>query len=240
MRIVAAHLVYIALLVLAGNLSCTQSKIEGHYTMDIDNKSESVMETENKRESVVLTGEVKQEKDSVVILYELKNQSNEKILAWDLMIGYSGGEDIIDDNLAYVSFAEPHTARVVRAVLELPTDRYVYMKEIPYARSVDPGGSVTARIVLPVPIKEYNPYYDAPVPEDEKDAEISEIRLMVGWTEIRPGMVVTDTDVGGKNVKMIRGAWGRPLQRIAEKRFPVKSKMKVRTDAFDRRLPETK
>lgn len=53
-----------------------------------------------------------------------------------------------------------------------------------------------------------------------------------------PGMIVSDTDVGGKKVKMIRGAWDRPLQRLAETQFSGDAK--IRTDSFDRQLPETK
>jgi hypothetical protein len=201
-------------------------------------KKEHVMEVEEGKGPVVLTGEVKQDKDNIVISYELKNQSHNPVLAWDLMSGEASGSETIIDDLAYVCFEEPKTLRVVRGVLPLPLDRDVYQKEIPYARTIEPMSSVTGRIVLPLPLEEYNPYYEPTVPENEKEVEIREIRLLIAWTETQSGMVVSDADVGGKKVKMIRGAWEGPLQRLAEVTFPAHSMLKIRTDVFDRRMPQ--
>jgi hypothetical protein len=233
MKTRSAQVVFILIWILGLNLNCAPASGRKEF-----------MELEENKGPVVLVGSVKQENGSLVISYELTNRSRDQILAWDEMIGYKNGEDAIDNDLAYLCFEDPGTARVVRGVLSLPIDRDVYQKEIPYARTVEPLGSVTGRIVLPLPLDEYNPYYPMMPPEDEKDAPpiketlVNKIRLMIGWTEIRPGMIVTETEIGGKKVKMIRGAWGSPLQKIADVQIPLNANLRVRTDSFDRRPPQ--
>jgi len=235
-------LIYVSIWIAVVSLNCAPATAEKeHVTAEKERvtiEKEHVMEVEEGKGPVVLTGEVKQDKDSIVISYELKNQSHNPVLAWDLIVSESGGSETIYDNLAYVCFEEPNTLRVVRGVLELPLDRDVYQKEIPYARAIEPMSSVTGRIVLRMPLEEYNPYYEPSIPENEKEVEIGKIRLLIAWTETQPGMIVSDADVGGKKVKMIRGAWEGPLQRLAEAIFPVHSILKVRTDVFDRRMPQ--
>lgn len=227
--------IFVSVWIAVLNLNCFQASAGKEYGMELE---------ENKG-SVILIGEVKQENGSVVVSYELKNQSNNPVLAWDFMPGFANGEEAIDDSLAYVCYEEPSIMRVVRAVLPLPPDRDIYQKEIPYARTVEPSSSATGKIVLPVPLEEYNPYYIDPEPkagsglsENEKEVSITKIRLLIGWTEIRRGMIITDVEIGGKKVKMIRGAWDGPLQQIAEADFSVNVKGLERTDRFDRRLPQ--
>ena len=218
-------LIFSVLLLLS--LFCSQTRKEGYK-----------METENSLNPVKLEGEVKQKDDSLVIDYQLTNQSQQPIYVWDLMIGYSGDEEVINHELAYLCLEEPNTLRVARAVLKLPFDRDVYMMEIPYVRAVAPNEMITGKIVLPVPVEEYNPYYPPTEPENYREVEANKIRLLIGWTEARAGMIISDTTVGGEEVKMIRGAWEGAFQHLAERTFRAQVKMKVRTDAFDRQMPK--
>ena len=196
------------------------------------------METAESFGKVILSGEIEKTDDSLMINYQLTNQSQEKIYIWDLIpVRDEGGEEVEHD-LAYRCFEEPDTLRVVRAVLPLPLDREVYMKNVPYVRPVEPNKSVTGKIVLPLPILEYNPYYPLMDIEDQKEIEVNKIRLIIGWTEVRSGMIVTETEAGGETVQMIRGAWESPLYHLVDKTFQSDVKIKFRTDEFDRRMPE--
>ena len=198
-----------------------------------------MIESEESLKTVRLDGEIERQNGSLIVKYELTNHSQQTIYVLDLIPGSAGGEEVIAHDLAYVCFEEPNTARVVRADLPLPTDRDVYMKEIPYARPVEKGKTINGQIVLQLPIKEYNPYY--PLIEDEgeeREIDVSEIKLIIGYTEVRSGMIISDTTVGGEKVQMIRGAWQAPHQRFVEKKFSFQTKMKVRTDFFDRRMPQ--
>lgn len=218
-------LIFRVLLLLS--LFCSQTTKEGDK-----------METGNSLNPVKLEGKVEQKDDSLVIDYQLTNQSQQPIYVWDLLTGYAGGEEIINHELAYVCLEEPKTLRVARAVLRLPFDRDVYMKEIPYVRVVAPKETIKGKIVLPVPIEEYNPYYPPTEPENYKELESDKIRLLVGWTEAQKGMIISETTVGGEEVMMIRGAWEGAIQHLAERSFSAQVKMKIRTDAFDRQMPQ--
>ena len=57
-------------------------------------------------------------------------------------------------------------------------------------------------------------------------------------TKTQAGMIIWETTVGGEKVKMIRGAWKGHFQYLAEQTFPVWVKMKIKTDAFDRQMPQ--
>lgn len=208
---------------------CDRQKIERGIKMETE---------ESLNKSVKLSGKVERKDGVLSIKYELTNQTPKKIYVYDLIpIRGEDGEEIKHD-LAYRCYEEPDTLRVVRAVLPLPTDREVFMKEIPYVRPVEPNKSVSGQIVLPAPVLEYNPYYPPMNLEDQKEVSINKIKLIIGWTEVRSGMDITDTNVGGEEVQMIRGAWEAPLYRLAETTFSADAKMKVRNEPFDRRLPE--
>lgn len=231
---------YISILLLLGLFNCSLG-----YGPKAENKSqinqrELFMEQESAIRSVELTGSVKKTETSLEIHYDLKNNSKDPVLAWDVLTGESGGQEIVKPELAYVCVVEPDTLRVVRAVLQLPFDRDVYMKEIPYAREVAPGKSVKGKIVLPLPVEEFNPYYGPTGPEQEKKVNLSRVVLMIGWTEIRPGMKITDVKIGDMQLKEIRGAWDRPIERVEEIKFSQDVQALLRTDVFDRQPPEGK
>lgn len=196
------------------------------------------MQPEEFIKPVKLTGGVEKRDKELIIKYSLTNQSQKKIYVWDVLtVRGENGEEIYPD-LAYRCFEEPETLRVVRAVLPLPLDRDVYITDVPYVHGVDPNKSITGQIVLPLPVLEYNPYYPPDTPDDQREKTINKIRLIIGWTELRSGMEISETTVGTEKVLMIRGAWAEPHYHIAETLLQTEAKMIVRTDKFDRRMPE--
>lgn len=191
------------------------------------------MENENHLNNVNLTAEVEINDDSLLIKYNLENQSDEIIYVYDLLdIG-----DSIQEDLAYRCFEEPDTLRVVKAVLPLPLDRDVYMQEVPHIRSVDPNESIEGKINLPIPIMEYNPYYPLMNPDEQKETDINQIRLLIGWVNKRSGMKIAETNVGGTDVLQIRGSWREPHYYLAETIVRTETKLMVRHESFDRRMP---
>ena len=231
---------YISIVLLLGLFNCSLGYGPEAKNKDLIKQRELIMEQESAIRSVELTGSVKKTETTLEIRYDLKNISKDPVLAWDVLTGESGGQEIVKPELGYVCVVEPDTLRVVRAVLQLPFDRDVYMKEIPYAREVAPGTSVKGKIVLPLPVEEFNPYYGPAGPEQEKKVDLSRIVLMIGWTEVRAGMKITDTKLGDMQLKEIRGAWDPPIQRVEELKFAQNVPAMLRTDVFDRQLPEGK
>jgi hypothetical protein len=185
---------------------------------------------------VALRGKVTRAADRLVVEYELTNQRKQPIYVLDRMVNAKDGTAVLDADLAYVFWEEPRTLRLVRAVLQLPPGKNIGSKEIPYARKVAPGETVAGRISLPVPVAEYNPFYLPP--KDWRQVTCDTVRLLIGWTEEREGMVIHERKVGGEPALALRGAWPGPYQELAEAKWQFSVAVKVRPDEFDRRLPQ--
>jgi len=185
---------------------------------------------------VALRGKVSKAGDRLVVEYELTNQRKQPIYVLDRMVNSNAAGLFLDPDLAYALWEEPRTLRLVRATLQLPPDRNVNSKEIPYARKVAPGETVQGRISLPAPVVEYSPFY---LPTTElKEMRSEDVRLLIGWTEEREGMVIQERAVGGKPALAVRGTWPAPYQELAEAKWPLAVTVKVRQDNFDRRTPQ--
>jgi hypothetical protein len=186
---------------------------------------------------VTLTGRLSTAEDKLIIEYTVANTGAEAVYLWDLIKDYHGRTEFINHDIAYVFYEKPETVRVVRAMLQLPFDRDIYMKEDPYVRIVPAGGSAQGRIVLSTPVAEFSPFYPGPEkPEDEKEIDCNKIRLIIGCNQMRPGMVLKKDTVGDEEMLQIKGSWA-PLQLWVETTLKAPVKLKVREDAFDRRLP---
>ncbi len=184
-----------------------------------------------------LTAKAEKTQDSLVIEYEAKNNTNQVLYLWDRIPDYPDGPPVISPDLAYVFFNAPKTLNVIRANLTLPTKIRVAVKEIPYVRAVAPGTTAKGRISLKLPVAEFSPYYGSPDEENSEKAEASEIRLLIGWTDFREGMVLEETAIGGEKVFVISGNWPKPYQRIAEKKIPIAAPVLVAKDDFERTMP---
>ena len=170
-----------------------------------DNQTETKMA--DKANLISMKAKAEKIGDKLVVEYEIENHSDQILYLWDKMVGYKGSEQIIDEELAYVFFEEPKTIRIVRANLPLPFDRDVARKEIPFARAVKAKSKVTGKIVLPVPVKEFSPFYKRITEENNRIQHCQEIRLLIGWSELKEGMQIQERTVGGEKVLAIRGGW---------------------------------
>ena len=185
---------------------------------------------------LLLTAKAEKTQDALVIEYEAKNNTNQVLYLWDRIPDYPGGPPVISPDLAYVFFEEPKTLTVIRANLMLPTKIRVAVKEIPYLRAVAPGSTAKGRISLKLPVAEFSPYYGSPSDENSEKAEALEIRLLIGWTDFREGMLLEETTIGEK-VFVISGNWPKPYQRIAEKRIKITLPVLVAKGDFERTMP---
>jgi hypothetical protein len=201
-----------------------------------------------------LTAKAEVTKDALVIEYEVQNDSGEVVYFWDRMIDYTtDGDQMISPDSAYVFFEEPRTLDVIRANLSLPKSVRVATKETPYVRAIAAGGRAAGRISLKLPVQEFSPYFgysgtETPVQaeieaeppfgvKNSEQREATQIRLMIGWTAFRPGMVLEEAIVGGEKVLLIKGSWPQPYQQILEKRLDVKVPVYVAKDNFERTMP---
>lgn len=199
--------------------------------------TENNMAEESTMKSISLRAKAKKSDDKLIIEYEIENHAEQNLYVWDRMIGYNKSGQFIDEERAYVFWEEPKTIRVVRANLPLPFDRDVARKEIPFVRSLAAREKINGKIVLDLPVPEYSPFYPPLSEETTKKEKASVVRLLIGWSEFREGMVIREQTVGGKNVLAIRGNWEKPYHKLLAKEMPVEAEILVHSDAFDRAMP---
>ena len=216
----------------------TQANEVGGRTKNTDGfKVKKDMTEETNISQLVLSGKAEKTKDALVIEYEAQNNSNQTLYLWDRIPDYPDSGPIVSPDLAYVFFDGPKTLIVIRANLTLPKSIRVATKETPYLRPVEPGSKANGRISLKLPVAEFSPYFGYAREDNAELSEISEVRLLIGWTDYREGMKLEETTIGGEKVFVMGGNWPKPYQRIAEKRFPVTVPVLVAKSDFERTMP---
>ncbi len=83
-----------------------------------------------------------------------------------------------DPERAYRSLARD-TLRVLLGVPTLPIDRTVRLHMKPFAARVEPGGALDLRLGLPLPTREYNPYYTDKPETEYHDVTANAVELYV-------------------------------------------------------------
>jgi hypothetical protein len=182
-----------------------------------------------------ITGNVTENKSKVTVNYRINNPGAVPIVVWDVMANQGPNGEFVDPTLAYASWEEPQTLRVVRAMLPLPLDFDVAIKEVPYVRVVAPGETIQGRVELSRPAHEYNPFYGPATVT--REVACTKIHLIVGWNEQKRGMTISRRRVADQEVLAVRGGWDAPVQRWAETFFDMPITLEVRADNFDRRPP---
>ena len=187
--------------------------------------------------NVSLTGKARVEGDRLIIEYTVHNETSQTIYLFDEMVGYEGSEQVLDRNTAYCFFEEPDTLRIVRAELNLPHEKEIRVKEKPFARSIESNSEKQGKIEFSIPVLEKSPFYAPPKPDDSKIIKCIKVRLLIGWSEIRNGMAIEETEINGEKVLRITGGWGKPYYELLEKKFNIETEVVVHKDTFDRQMP---
>jgi hypothetical protein len=175
--------------------------------------------------------------DTLTVSYGLTNESDQLIYVWDQIVDYSSPEPKIDHDGAYIFFEEPATIRLIRANLPLPEAFDIARKPIPYARALEPRGTLSGVVRLKHPVHEYSPYFEPLKDEESKTEQITQVRLIIGWTTVKPGMKIDERTVGAEKAFAIRGAWAPPYQETLEQRMPIKTRVETYTTDFERMMP---
>lgn len=199
--------------------------------------TEKVMTEESTLSRMVLSAKAEKTATSLVIDYEVENRTDQVLYLGDRMIDFEGDNTVISKDLAYVFFEDPKKLNIIRANLTLPKSLRVASKEIPYVRPVAGGAKVTGRIVVALPAKEFSPYFGYSDPENADLKDVSEVRLILGWTDYREGMTVREHNIGGEDVLALRGGWAPPYQYLLEKTFAISLQCLVAKSDFERNMP---
>ncbi len=185
--------------------------------------------------SVVLEARAEIAENELRIHYRLRNEGPGPIYVWDRIITHDDEGPKHDDELAYVCWQAPATARVARALLRLPTEFQVGKKSEPFVRKVEADGAIEGDVVLPLPLREFNPYY--PDATRTEAVECDEVQLLIGWIEIRDDMKALPRKVRGEPFTVLAGSWSPPHQRLARATLKCRTTLLKNLDGFDRRPP---
>ncbi len=202
-------------------------------------KAANVTETKKMDGSNILsmTAEAVVAGDQLKVSYKLENHSDKTVYVWDQMIGYEGTTQVIKEDVAYVFFDEPDTIRLVRADLTLPHNIDVAKKEIPFVRALAAHAKASGQISIPLPAKEYSPFYPRLKDEEAHAVKCNKVRLQIAWTEEKAGMKISERKVGDKTVLALRGSWEGPYQRVLDQMIPAQVDLQTYRNNFDRSVP---
>jgi hypothetical protein len=95
--------------------------------------------------------------DRIEIAYRLENPSSADAYVLDALFTLDDGPPRIHDALVY-TLVEGDLLRLVRAALVIPPGAQMEAPEMPYARRLPAGGTLTGRISAPLPLDYQDPY----------------------------------------------------------------------------------
>lgn len=168
------------------------------------------------------------------VQYTVTNLMPEPVWLLDRLWQYTPTGDLEDDAVgAYLSLGVDGVLSVGRIIHPLPQQMLVEQHLIPFARRLDAAQSVSDTLYLSLPIREVNPYYDDPKPEDQLSKETTAARFLLAWVPQLPGMTVADAPLaGGKILDAPSFLPEVRTERTAKVGLTVSAKR--RTDSFER------
>jgi hypothetical protein len=109
--------------------------------------------------------------------YEIENRSGEDIYVFDAMFRLVGGQPALDASLAY-TVMEVDMLTLFRGVLRIPVGLQVEAPDVPFARLLPSGRTLTSTIDAPVPLPFHQPYewHDR-----EETLSMRRVRLRIGY-----------------------------------------------------------
>ncbi len=138
------------------------------------------------------------QEDSLLVRYTVTNPTRQTIWLLDILWAYSPEGDIGEETRgAYVSVHVDGAVKIGRCLHPLPQEMLVEENLVPFARKVRSMQSCTGEVDLPLPLREYNPYYDDPEQEDELPKDSTSVRFFISWVPELKGMTARDTVLDG-------------------------------------------
>lgn len=167
---------------------------------------------------------VAQTANEISLRYDLKNDRDAPIHVFDQQM-YFDSKVVVkhDENGAYIFLDDDHSVRLVRGIISPPFFMSVLARPPIVVSTLESGKERSGIIKLILPATEANLFFP-PKPCDPKTVKlVDKLKLQIGWVEHREKMAFREIQVDGKPFKNISGAWGAPIQYVAEKEISVKA-----------------
>lgn len=171
---------------------------------------------------------------SLEIRYTVENRGQDPHWLLNGLWQYDQTGAIVEDPYqVYLSIHEDGLARLGKFFHPLPKTMEVETPYLPSGRLLKPGARFEETITRPLPLHEYNPYFDDPKPEAEADLQILKAEFWLGVLPALPGLTERDSPVPG--TRALHGpGFVAQIRTLKSEVFPLKVPGRRRTDSFER------
>ncbi|MFB9151318.1 hypothetical protein ACFFU4_16320 [Roseovarius ramblicola] len=147
--------------------------------------------------------------------YEVLNAGAQQFLVFDRLYETArSGTRTVHPELAYTRLDATGILGIEKLVPPLPEDIDIEQPELPYARLLDPGASLTGRVAVARPVR-LNPAYPQGYAMTEADSA-SAVMLRIGYAPFEEDAAARQINANGEILYSMRHAWVRPRQRLIE------------------------
>ena len=92
--------------------------------------------------------------------YKIKNIRNKPIYLFNVLWDWDKtGQYVASPNPVYACLKQDGLVHLAKQILPLPRNRKVELRIVPFATKVEPGQEYGEKLELPLPLREYNPYF---------------------------------------------------------------------------------
>jgi hypothetical protein len=147
--------------------------------------------------------------------YEVLNDGTQQLLVFDRLYETArSGTRTVQPELAYTSVEATGMLGIEKLVAPLPEDIDIEQPDLPYARLLGPGDSLTGRATVARPVRLHPPY-----PQGyslTKASRASAVMLRLGYAPFEEAAAPRAIRANEETLYSVRHAWARPRQRLLE------------------------
>jgi hypothetical protein len=167
----------------------------------------------------------------LTVQYRVRNLTSSNLYVLDRLWQLAEGEHQVDKEAIY-RFERGTRLRLLLGPAPLPHRRSTLLRNMPHATRVAAGATHERSITVPMPIKEYGPYFSPPNETRLRSVPIRWVHLLVGYVVETPTMTVP---VAPEDATAFELAGSVDVKMIESELAGVDGMQALRrTDAFDR------
>jgi len=173
-------------------------------------------------------------KKGLVIRAEVKNTGAADIfvLAYPWALDKSSQKAV--DAEGIYRFERDKDLRLLLGAAPLPRRASVLFRLVPHAARVKPGATLAIERAVPLPIKEYSPYFPEEDDKAYREEHVERAHLMVQIIPDKPGLVVRPSGIYPAAVEIESPVAALADAKLLVSEAPAALAVMRRTDAFDR------
>lgn len=211
--------------------------IEDQEKPDIKNtetRADTKMNKLNQKEEMpILQTTINLEQNKLIVSYKVQNKTETPIYLFNVLWDMDNtGKYIPAPQPVYSALRDDETLQLAKQILPLPKGKKVELRIIPYVTKVEANGEFSEKIILDVPVEEYNLYF----PKDDN----TEYEIRTSESVIFTIQFIRESDklkVNEAQIKDALSVWHPDLfgnvETLVSKPSPMEVKVNKRLDKFE-------